>query len=130
MAITLNYHETNNALHLSLSGRLDRKDYEKWVPEFESLVEKHGKLNILVELVDFEGWDAGGLWEDLKFDAKHFNDVKRLALVGDKTWEKFMAKVCKPFTSAEVKYFEPEQIADARTWIGLPIQPTPARAAI
>jgi len=32
---------------------------------------------------DFQGWDAGALLEDVKFDVKHFSDIEWLAFVGD-----------------------------------------------
>jgi hypothetical protein len=57
------------------------------------------------------------LWEDIKFDVKHFRDIERLALVGEKKWEEGMATFCKPFTTAEVRYFDRAQVDDAREWI-------------
>ena len=55
---------------------------------------------MLVRLHDFHGWTAGALWEDIKFDLKHFAHIERLALVGDRKWEAGMAVFCKPFTTA------------------------------
>ena len=40
---------------------------------------------------DFHGWDAGALWEDIKFDLKHFSDIERVAMVGEKKWQKGMS---------------------------------------
>ena len=57
-------------------------------------------LRILVELQDFQGWTLGALWEDTKFGTKHFNDIDRLAVVGDRRWEKYLTLFMKPFTSA------------------------------
>lgn len=57
------------------------------------------------------------LWEDVKFDVKHFNDIERLAIVGESAWEKWMAAFCKPFTTAKIRYFPAEQLAEARAWI-------------
>jgi hypothetical protein len=46
--------------------------------------------------------DYETLWEDIKFDVKHFNDIERLAITGENKWEKGMAAFCKPFTTAKV----------------------------
>ena len=54
---------------------------------------------------------------DLKFDLKHFADIERLALVGDKKWEKGMSVFCKPFTTAKIRYFDRAAIAEARAWL-------------
>ena len=106
-----------NVLHLRLTGKLDRNDYLRCVPRIEAMIQEHGKLRVLVEMEDFHGWDAPALWEDIKFDARHFNDVKRVAMVGEKAWQKWMATFCKPFTTAKVKYFEQPQVEEAREWV-------------
>ena len=38
-------------------------------------------------------------------------------MVGDKTWEKWMAAVCKPFTLAKIKYFDVAELEAAQKWI-------------
>ena len=68
-------------------------------------------------MTDFHGWQVGALWEDIKFDAKHFRDIERLALVGDRQWEKGMAVFCKPFTTAKVRYFPSEKLDEAANWL-------------
>jgi hypothetical protein len=47
----------------------------------------------------------------------HYRDIERLALVGDKAWEKHMGAFCKPFTKAEVRYFDRSEMAEARRWL-------------
>ena len=51
------------------------------------------------------------------FDFKHFADIERLAMVGEKKWEEWMAKFCRPFTNAEIRYFDQSQAEEARSWI-------------
>jgi len=106
----------DRTVEVHVSGRLEKKDYEYFAPEIEKLIREHGKLNLLVHLENFDGWSAGALWEDVKFDAKHFRDIERLAIIGDQDWEKGMTTFCKPFTTAEVKFFPPEEIEQARAW--------------
>ena len=121
MAIKLTEKNDGKVLEVQVTGKLAHEDYQHFVPEFERLVKKHGKLRVLFEMVDFHGWEAAALWDDIKFDLKHFSDIERLALVGNKNWEKLMAAFCKPFTTAEVKFFDPTQFAKARIWLGIPI---------
>lgn len=99
------------------SGKLSNEDYEHFVPEVERMIKEVGKIRLLFEMRDFRGWDAGALWADIKFDLKHFGDIKRLALVGEKKWEEWMAAFCRPFTSAEIRYFDQSQAEEARSWI-------------
>jgi hypothetical protein len=104
-------------LEVHLSGKLTSEDYTKFVPDTEALIRQHGKIRILALLDDFHGWNAGALWEDIKWDARHSKDVERIAVVGEKKWHRWMVGFCKPFTSAEVRYFEHEQLAEARLWL-------------
>lgn len=55
---------------------------------------------------DFHGWELAAAWEDTKFSMRHFHDSERLAMVGEKAWQHWMAVFCKPFTKADVRYFE------------------------
>jgi len=87
------------------------------VPEFERLVSEHQKLRVLFDMVDFHGWGQRALWDDLKFDIKHHGDIEKLAMVGDKKWEKGMSVFCRPFTSAAIRYFDQSQIDAARAWL-------------
>ena len=104
-------------LAVRVSGRVAKEDYKHFVPQFERLVKEHGKIRVLFEMIDFHGWNTGALWEDIKFDFKHFMDIERIAMVGDKKWEKGMSTFCKPFTTAKIRYFDQSQIGEARSWL-------------
>lgn len=73
-------------------------------------------LRVLLEMKDFHGWDSSGLWEDIKFDLKHFSGVERVAMVGEKEWQKGMSQFCRPFTTAKVRYFDQSALDEARQW--------------
>jgi hypothetical protein len=70
-------------LNVKISGKLSKEDYQEFVPRVEKLIKDHGRIRMLVAMHDFHGWEMGALWEDIKFDVKHFGDIERLALVGD-----------------------------------------------
>ncbi|MEZ6087825.1 MAG: STAS/SEC14 domain-containing protein [Pirellulaceae bacterium] len=106
-----------NIVEVGLSGKLTHEDYEAFVPVLEQRIKQVGKIRLLVVMPDFHGWSTAALWDDLKFDFKHYSDIERLALVGDARWESGMALFCKPFTSATVKYFEISELEVARQWI-------------
>jgi hypothetical protein len=103
-------------LEIRVQGKLTASDYDNFVPQIEALLKK-GKIRMIVELVDFHGWSAGALWEDTKFAARHFNDIDRIAIIGNTNWEKGMAVFCKPFTRAKIRYFDTAEIENAKNWI-------------
>jgi hypothetical protein len=102
---------------LTFMGKVDAADYELFVPQLEGLLKQEKPVRILVELREFQGWTAGALWEDTKFGARHFNDIDRLAVVGDRRWEQGLTAFIKPFISAEVRYFDSAEMDAARTWL-------------
>jgi len=102
---------------LTFKEKLTREDYELFVPQLEGLMDQEETIRILVELQDFKGWTLGALWEDTKFGTQHFNDIDRLAVVGDRKWEKLLAAFIKPFTTATVRYFDSPESVAARQWL-------------
>ena len=98
----------DDLLTVQVSGKLSKEDYERFVPELKNMIKEHGKIQILFDMNDFHGWELGAMWADLKFGTKHFADIKKLAMVGDKKWEEWMAKFCKPFTRAKIEYGQSE----------------------
>jgi SpoIIAA-like len=117
MAASVREANGGNVLEVTVSGKLTQEDYQHFVPAFERLVKEHGKIRVLFEMADFHGWQAGALWADIKFDLKHFSHIERLAMVGDKKWEQGMAAFCRPFTTAEVQYFDGAALQQARAWL-------------
>lgn len=102
---------------IKASGRLSKADYDRFLPEFERIARAHGPVRMLIELHDFHGWDLPGLWEDLKFDTRHQNDMGRVAIIGDRAWQEWGARLSKPFFKAEMRYFDRGQAAAARAWL-------------
>lgn len=117
MSVELHEESGGKILILSLSGKLAKDDYALFAPEVERAVQDHGKVRMLVRMIDFHGWTLGAVWEDVKFDLHHFAHIERLALVGDKRWEAGMAVFCKPFTTAKVRYFDVTTADEADAWI-------------
>jgi hypothetical protein len=108
---------STNILGFKLSGKLHDADYQSFVPVIDAAVAQHGKIRLLAQFHEFQGWDLHALWDDIKFSTKHCLDIERIALVGEKKWEKWMAKVCTPFTMAKIRYFDASQMESARQWL-------------
>ena len=117
MALTIKEKEIGKIIEVFVSEKLTKEDYKLFIPQVEKDIAQNGKVRILFVMQDFHGWEMSALWEDIKFDVKHFADIECLAMIGDKKWEKGMAKFCVPFTTAKIRFFPPEEIEDARKWL-------------
>jgi hypothetical protein len=126
MAVETREDTGGKVLEVRASGKLSREDYERFVPEVERLIGEHGKVRILFDMHDFHGWTAGALWQDTRFAWRHFRDVERLAVVGEKAWQHGMAVACRPFTTARVRYFDRSKASQAEAWIHADLPAAPA----
>lgn len=96
---------------------MTQETYQTFAPLIDQQIKTYGKLRIVFEMRDFHGWTGGAIWEDIKFDFKHWKDIERVAIVGDARWESGMATFCKPFTLAKIRYFDISDIDDAMVWV-------------
>jgi hypothetical protein len=117
MPIQLSEEDGGKVLVVRAVGKLVKADYLPFVAEFERRVQKPRKQHVLFDMTGLQGWDAGAAWEDLKLDVKHFADIDRLAMIGDKKWQHGMAIAFKPFTKAATRYFDETESAEARKWL-------------
>ena len=108
---------TDKAIGFQLSGRLHDEDYKKFVPLVDEAI-AGGANRLLAQFHDFKGWDLEALWDDSRFAKDHVTKLDRIATVGETHCEKWMAKLCKPFPKAEIRYFDVHEIDAAWTWIG------------
>ena len=104
-------------LGMKLRGKLHNEDYKQFVPQIETILTKEGKLRLFVQFEDFHGWDLHAAWDDMKFGLHHYSDFERIAMVGDRKWERWMAALCKPFTKAKVRFFDQANVEAAWNWL-------------
>ena len=99
------------------SGTLHDEDYQILEPRLESAIEKQGPVRLFAQFDDFHGWDLHAIWDELRIGVKHANDFEKIAMVGDKQWERWMAKFTGLFTGAKVRYFDVSEMDRAWYWI-------------
>jgi hypothetical protein len=117
MPIQINEDNDGKIIAVHASGVLTKTDYEHFVPEFERLVRQHEHLHLLFDMTGFHGWEGSAFFEEIKFDFKHFADIERLAIIGDKKWHHVVVAICEPFTIATSRYFDHTEAAGARKWL-------------
>jgi hypothetical protein len=108
---------SEKVLGFKMSGKLHDEDYKRFVPLVDEAIAQDGKVRLLALFQDFHGWDLHALWDDIKFATTHCTKIERIALVGDRAWEKWMAQVCKPFTMAKLRYFDASELEAAQAWL-------------
>lgn len=106
---------SEKVIGIKVSEKLTEKDFETLIPLLEETIRKQGKIRLLWDMDNFEGWNLDALWQDLKFDTEYKDNIERLALVGDKQWEKWISQPTKLFF--EAKYFDRDRATEAWNWV-------------
>jgi hypothetical protein len=117
MAIHVNKSKDGQIIEMDVTEKLTDEDYQRFIPEFELEASRHKKLRLLLEMSEFHGWEAKAAWDDLKLGMKHPGQVERIAMVGEKKWQHWMAGFSKLFTAAEVRFFDRTEDPAARAWL-------------
>ena len=99
-------------------GKVTAADYQKLDPEVQALVNQFDKVCLLLDLQDFAGEEAKAWLPDLKFGHRFHDKIAKMAIVGDKRWEKWLTSLVEPFYAKEAKFFHPEEKDKAWTWLG------------
>lgn len=118
MSITAQDRTRGKNLAFSVSGEVTKEDYDVLTPAVAEAIDEHGSVNLLIDLTEFR-WEKVSAWgSDLEFGHRYHEKIDRLALVGDKTWERHLAHMAAPFYTKAAAYFEDADAAWA--WLTSP----------
>lgn len=98
-------------------GKLTHDDYQTFLPGLESKIEKAGDVSMLLQLEDFHGWELAAAKDDYAFGKKYAQSFKRMAIVGERHWGRWLVIFARPFSEAEVRYFDRDQMSEAWAWL-------------
>jgi hypothetical protein len=108
----------NNVIATKAQENLTEADIQKIHPLIHNIVNRGQKVRWCFEMEDFSGWEFNAFWKDLKMDMFHADDYEKIAMVGEKKWQDWITQFMKPFTNAEIKYFDLKEKEQAKEWIG------------
>lgn len=106
-----------NIFAFKATGKLTDEDYQQFLPKLTTLIHKYGPISLLVELDDFHGWEPKAAWDDFDFGKHHDDDFIRIAVVGEKRWQKWMTVIANAFTGTPIHSFNRDELQDAWDWL-------------
>jgi len=108
----------NDTYVLRLSGVVQSSEFGAVQRTAASDINAGVKPRILAMLENFEGWEKGAKWGELDFLFGHGNDIEKIAIVGEPSWEgEALAFAGAGFRKAPVKFFPASELAAARSWL-------------
>ena len=100
-----------------IAGKVTAEDYQQLDPQVQALVDQYDQVCLLLDLQEFAGEEAKAWLPDLKFGHRFHDKIARMAIVGDKRWEKWIAALADPFYAKDAKFFHPEELDKAWAWL-------------
>jgi SpoIIAA-like len=117
MAVQMKY-EPNDICVLRISGILKRSEFGAEERALASHIDTLSKPSLLVILENFEGWEGGADWNDLDFYISHGRKISRIAIVAERRWEPLaLAFAGAGVRRTPVKFFPPDELEQARSWL-------------
>ncbi|MBT7942120.1 MAG: STAS/SEC14 domain-containing protein [Alphaproteobacteria bacterium] len=99
------------------SGTLTDDDYKELTPRLEKAIADFGRLRLFFDMEDMEGWEVEAAFDDFAFGLQHWNDLERVAMVGDRRWEEVSAKVFNALNKGDIRFFDTDHRDTAHDWI-------------
>ncbi|GGB54052.1 STAS/SEC14 domain-containing protein [Shewanella inventionis] len=117
LSIGINRIENVFFVTIKAVGTLTHDDYLVITPMLEGALSQveQPKVSLLLDATELEGWELRAAWDDLQLGLKHQSEFERVAVLGNKHWQEWAAKMGSWFMSGEMKYFEDQN--DALKWL-------------
>lgn len=106
-------------LGFSAHGQVTADDYESiLIPDIEAAFAINAKLRLVFHLgEDFTGFDAGAMWDDMKFGLRHITGWERIGIVTDVGWIRTMGKMFGFAVPCPFRLFHNAELQQAKDWI-------------
>lgn len=106
-----------NLVAVKITDTIDRKDYNKLIPQMELKIKQCGKINIFLEIIDGVEPAAKMLGQNMHFNLRHAQDIRKVAFVGDEEHEEEILNLLKPLENAEIRWYNPVDRQEALDWV-------------
>jgi hypothetical protein len=117
MSINLE-HQGDRLIVLRVGGELKKSELDAAQIEVVRDVPSAGPVKVLVLLENFTGWERNEDWADTDFFFSHRNDVAKIAVVGQRSWEaQILAFTGAGLRKGPVKFFPESAETEARAWL-------------
>jgi hypothetical protein len=103
-----------------VNGRIREQDIKNAVEEMKPYLEREGKMNALVRMRNYDGFDLMAVLDDqlVKMKYKALGKFERYAVIGPKPWMRNFLELVGGLISTEVRVFEEHEESAAWEWVG------------
>ena len=100
-----------------LFGKLDPGAYDGVNEEIDNVMSHAEHVRLVLDLREFDGWSGlSALGDHLSLVREHYRVPERIAIVGDKAWQKMAEKILSRFVNAQTMFFDSGDYDGAVAW--------------
>ena len=109
---------TNGVVTVRITGKLSHSELVALQEAIVAIINRQGKVRLLIIAEGFQGWEKAGDWGDLSFQIENDPHIEKMAIVGEQKWEDLaLVFVAKGFRKFPIEYFKPADLTNARAWL-------------
>jgi hypothetical protein len=101
-----------------LIGKLEASAYDGANETIDNVMSRAEHVRLVLDLREFDGWSGlAALGDHLSLVREHRRVPERVAVVGNKTWQKLAEKVMGKFLNADTRFFDGNDYERAVAWL-------------
>ena len=109
---------SSNVVKVMVPETLRADDFTSLATETEALIKQHGKIRLLIDASQFDGWENLPAFEKhLAFVKSHQKKVERIAVIAKHNWQHWMMGILKAFVHSEIHVFDKGEAGKALQWV-------------
>lgn len=110
--------DTGGIITARITGKLTQPELVALQDAAAGIIRQRGNARLLVIVEEFQGWEKGGDWGDLWFQANCDPFIEKIAIVGDQQWADLaLLFVGKGVRCVPIEYFQPADLPKAKAWL-------------
>ena len=108
----------DGVLKVVAPAKLQSGDFAELARQVEPLIRRQGRLRLLIDASDLDGWkDFAALEEHASFVKTHQEKVDRIAVMTVHEWQRWLIGAIRVFLHPQVRLFEKSQEGEALHWL-------------
>jgi hypothetical protein len=109
---------SHNALKVTLPEKLAAEDFLEIAPQVDGMIERHGKIRLLIDASGFGGWeDITAFERHAGFVKNHQQHVERIAAIVGQKWQHWLVAAARMFVHPQVRAYEKGHDVEASRWL-------------
>lgn len=117
---TIHIDSQGDVVTVRLLGKLEPSAYEGVNDEVDNVMSHSEHVRLVLDLREFDGWSSiSALGNHLSLVREHYRVPERIAVVGEKSWQKMAEKIMNKFVLAQSRFFDTSNYDDALKWSGM-----------